>query len=301
MAAIDSLVRSRLIRREERDGHVRLELTHDVLTDVVRRSRDRRRTEEEAEERTKKERAAAEARARDERARVEALERAAVASRRRTRIVAGLGVVFLVLFAITGVALIEAKRSTERARQSARQALVARQKADSSADSTHRALLALARSDSARALEHAIADSTTLAKNRALTLMNDNLKNAQDSVRLTERKAIVEAEAADQYLSLSGRLRSWRAAADSAFAATVRKTVDSATALQFEARRQSENQAKLLADALCLSPQGKELSSDTAGVRVRSGIRQQLESSGLLGRDLCAANPNKAGAGSRLP
>jgi WD40 repeat protein len=44
---VDTLVERRLVRREERDGRTRLELTHDVLTDVVRRSRDRRRGEEE--------------------------------------------------------------------------------------------------------------------------------------------------------------------------------------------------------------------------------------------------------------
>ena len=42
-AEIEALVAERLVRREERGGIVRLELTHDVLTDVVRASRDQRR------------------------------------------------------------------------------------------------------------------------------------------------------------------------------------------------------------------------------------------------------------------
>jgi len=41
-AEIEALVAERLVRREERGGVVRLELTHDVLTDVVRTSRDQR-------------------------------------------------------------------------------------------------------------------------------------------------------------------------------------------------------------------------------------------------------------------
>lgn len=45
-SAIDTLVQRRLIRREERDGRTRLELTHDVLTPVVRASRDERRGQE---------------------------------------------------------------------------------------------------------------------------------------------------------------------------------------------------------------------------------------------------------------
>lgn len=53
--AIDALVTRRLIRKEERFGTPRVELTHDVLTDVVRDSRDRRRMEEEAEKRRARE------------------------------------------------------------------------------------------------------------------------------------------------------------------------------------------------------------------------------------------------------
>ncbi|HEX8245748.1 MAG TPA: hypothetical protein VF541_19705 [Longimicrobium sp.] len=41
--ALDTLVGRRLIRREERGGQTRIELTHDVLTAVVRQSRDQRR------------------------------------------------------------------------------------------------------------------------------------------------------------------------------------------------------------------------------------------------------------------
>jgi len=45
-AQVDLLVNERLLRREERGGVVRLELSHDVLIDVVRDSRDRRRERE---------------------------------------------------------------------------------------------------------------------------------------------------------------------------------------------------------------------------------------------------------------
>lgn len=46
---IDQLVERRLLRREDRSGSQRLELTHDLLTGVVRASRDRRHQREEAE------------------------------------------------------------------------------------------------------------------------------------------------------------------------------------------------------------------------------------------------------------
>ncbi|MGB8504371.1 WD40 repeat domain-containing protein, partial [Mycobacterium sp.] len=64
------LIRSRLLRLEDRYGAQRIELTHDVLTGVVREHRDRRRAEEDAEE----EKAALAARAERERL---ALEQAA--------------------------------------------------------------------------------------------------------------------------------------------------------------------------------------------------------------------------------
>jgi hypothetical protein len=42
---IEALVKGRLLRREDRAGIARIELTHDVLTGVVLRSRDARRNE----------------------------------------------------------------------------------------------------------------------------------------------------------------------------------------------------------------------------------------------------------------
>jgi len=48
-SSIDQLVERRLLRREERGGVQRLELSHDLLIGVVRASRDRRHREEETE------------------------------------------------------------------------------------------------------------------------------------------------------------------------------------------------------------------------------------------------------------
>ena len=49
--AIESLIERRLLRRDERDGPPRLELTHDVLVEPTRRSRDVRKVREAEEER----------------------------------------------------------------------------------------------------------------------------------------------------------------------------------------------------------------------------------------------------------
>jgi conflict system STAND superfamily ATPase len=290
MAAIDSLVRSRLIRREERDGHVRLELTHDVLTEVVRQSRDRRRAEEEAEERAKKERAAAEARTREERARVEALERAAVAARRRTRIMAGLGVVFLALSAAATLEAITANRNADKAKKATHDAMEATTRAVRAGDSTRRAL---AEADSQRARAVALADSIT-STNQTLNVMNKNLLTAQDSVRFNQRKAIVEAEVADQYLRMSGRLRSWRAAADSAYGATVRRTLDSATTIS----KQLAGRVTLLASILCDSAQSKPAAGPAAqAAQVRDSIRRQFDSK--TGGSICGSDRSGSKVDSR--
>jgi tetratricopeptide (TPR) repeat protein len=86
-AAIDTLVARRLLRIEERFGTQWIELTHDLLTEVIRQRRDQRREAQEGEaQRERAERAEAEAAAQAALAR-EAAEREAAANRlvRRTR------------------------------------------------------------------------------------------------------------------------------------------------------------------------------------------------------------------------
>lgn len=79
LAAIDSLIDQRLLRREERLGTQRVELTHDVLTKIVQASRDERRREEDEAERAAR----------------EAAERQRM--RRRTRQLAMVAAVFVLL------------------------------------------------------------------------------------------------------------------------------------------------------------------------------------------------------------
>jgi hypothetical protein len=186
------------------------------------------------------------------------------------------------------------------ANRNARAAAIATQKADSSARSTRTALKALAVSDSQRARAHAIADSVTETGTAALKLMNKDLLASRDSVLLAARKTIVNDEVADQYIRMGGQLRAWRAAADSAYAQTVKRTVDSATSILAQANQRSAGQVSLLQRILCGSPQVPQVKGQpgdsAAEARVRNEIRTQLESGGLLGRDsLCAVNRSKAG------
>ena len=113
---LNRLVDRRLLRVEERGRVHRIELTHDVLTDVTRSSRDSRREQEE--------------KARAERARRQAEERAHLAQRqlrrsRRTVIVFGaLTLVALLLAGVTYSALTTARSARQQAEQQ-RQAAVA--------------------------------------------------------------------------------------------------------------------------------------------------------------------------------
>lgn len=116
--AIARLVDERLLVAEEQSGVRRIELTHDILTGVARRSRDKRR-EREALAKAEKERSEVENKAAEQRRLV-----------RRARIVA---VAFIVLFAVSLAALIWALSLREKARLAAAMANQNEQKAKSEA------------------------------------------------------------------------------------------------------------------------------------------------------------------------
>jgi WD40 repeat protein len=110
-AVIDRLVERRLVRIEDRGGVARIELTHDLLTGVVRASRDRRR---EAEASQREFVATQEAQER---------ERRAVAQLRRSRKIA-VAFLLLALIAVAASALsFLAQREAGRQEQSARAAV----------------------------------------------------------------------------------------------------------------------------------------------------------------------------------
>ncbi len=150
-AALDALVARRLVRREDRDGRPWLELTHDVLTGVVRRSKAMRDESQRFEQSAREAREQAAALTREAGVREAAL-RAARRTARRARAVAGLVVVLLlgalaagaaafreraVAVAAGAVALRErggALASERRARASEQNALAAERSALASAD-----------------------------------------------------------------------------------------------------------------------------------------------------------------------
>ena len=118
---LDGLIRRRLLRVEERQGAMRIELTHDVLTRAVRRHRDWRRAEEE---RAQLARQAEEGR----RIEVEQLEKRrleaeAKAGRRFRRLAVGLA---LILVFAAGMAIVAWRqtRDAEEQRKVAAQATI---------------------------------------------------------------------------------------------------------------------------------------------------------------------------------
>ncbi|HEV7508564.1 MAG TPA: hypothetical protein VGS07_27025 [Thermoanaerobaculia bacterium] len=113
--ALDALIRRRLLRVDERQNVRRLELTHDVLTRVVKESRDSRRAREA--EKTAKAR---------EQATLEQQRR----NRRNAALVLAGAVVVIVLAALTGWSALEASRARRRADEAAQRATRQQNRAD---------------------------------------------------------------------------------------------------------------------------------------------------------------------------
>lgn len=166
---IDALIRQRLIRLEERGGTPRIELTHDVLTKVVKESRDRRVLEEERqaelnrfaaeEERLRAEHQAEERRLADETRRVENDRR--IARKRKASAL----VVLLVAGAFAGAAALWASGTVKNAKAEA-----ARQRQSADADTARaNATVALALDSAAteRGRASAMSDTARLAEQKA--------------------------------------------------------------------------------------------------------------------------------------
>lgn len=128
-AAVQRLVDGRLLRVDDRFGVRRLELTHDVLTRVVKASRDARRARE------------VEATARRRELEALALQRR---NRRNAALVAAAALGAVVLMVVAGWAVWQAGRAQEEARRAREEARVRKKEADESYEKAQRALGAAA-------------------------------------------------------------------------------------------------------------------------------------------------------------
>jgi hypothetical protein len=235
-AALNALVERRLIRRDERGGRTRIELTHDVLTPIVRRRREARQAEQ---------RAAA------ERVRADELERQGARARRRNYVLMAFGAVCLALAAITGI--------------SARAAAGARDRAASSLERAQhdRATMLIALTSAESARRHA----DSLAGALADTV--DAMHVAQSAATTNEREALVQGEVADEYLRMAGRIPAWIRGQQLALDATALRTIHAADTI----RARDELMMATLAPVICTK--SRDAAGDTTALaRLRSQFRQ---------------------------
>lgn len=248
LAALGELVKRRLLRADQRAGVQRVELAHDVLTEVVKENRDKRRVEEEerrqrdtivAREREAREQAIkARLQAEEERKRAEVeRQRAEVAkrleeearaneakareseARARDSEAKAVGsqrrarigaLIALALAVVAFFAFLSASRAQAHARQAQRQA-------DSLAKQ------AIASADQARA-----SDSTTQTLNGALQDTVKKLQKAQADLGVQRREATLQQELGAQYLGMSGDIVRLSLAQREAFERNVKVMYDSA-------------------------------------------------------------------------
>ncbi|WP_204803393.1 hypothetical protein [Mycobacterium riyadhense] len=110
------LIGARLLRLEERYGAQRIELTHDVLTGVIREHRDQRRADEKA---------ALAARAQSQQAELEATQRRAAALRKRSRILVAVLAVTAVVALVAVMLGVQAVQGRHQAQTLLQEKLIA--------------------------------------------------------------------------------------------------------------------------------------------------------------------------------
>ncbi|HUF52002.1 MAG TPA: hypothetical protein VMN60_14355 [Longimicrobiales bacterium] len=237
--AVDALIARRLIRLEERFGILRVELTHDVLTGIVKESRDRRRRIE----------AQAEQKAREE-AEHARLRAAAAAARRKNRWYAAAAITGFLMFAVTGAFALSAVRSEEAeqvalaaAQDSAAAAQLARREASDSAQVANRA----------RAAADVASTQAIEARQRAEAALED-LRVSERREALERRQALVYANALEEVAIARGDLERRSAAQESVSIAFARITDNAIT------------RAQALVD-----------SANTIAAQARSGLTQVLQ------------------------
>jgi hypothetical protein len=284
---LDALVARRLIRKEERFGTPRIELTHDVLTDVVRESRDRRRAEEQAEEQ-------AEERRREQ----EAAHRA-----RRRRAAAGL----VMVVAVSLSAFVWSAEQTRQATREERLLSAQRDTLRMERETTARLEGVLT---SERVEQQRVADSLT----SSLTLQNSHLEASrralaakEDSVRemlrttsaalqradVSERVALVGAETADFYREVTGHAVRRQIQQGVALDATARADLARADTLRREAAEALQRNAELQALHRAVTGVLCRAGKDDAAYAVRTAVEGALEGGTLCGAEGTQTRPTR--------
>jgi hypothetical protein len=184
VAALDELVRRRLLQMEQRLDVQRIELTHDVLTDAIRRSRDLRRQTEAVQLAEQRE---AEVRAKLRRSRAVFTLAAAVA------------LVMSALAVFSGTSLQAARRGEQHAKEALGQAAAQAERANIEA------VRANAEAERANA-ETARANAQTMRAEKEAEKAKRQEKIAEDQKKEAERQRDNAKEEKESALSLLARL-----------------------------------------------------------------------------------------------
>jgi len=257
---IDTLVSRRLVRLEDRLGVQRVELTHDVLAEVIRAARDERRQRRAGEELVQRERAAKEA-AEAELAKTRAHQDTTRRALWRARIVA-LGCAALAVAAIGSAVF--GYLNLRRARAAGAQAMVAEAKALTSAEAARRA--------EERAMQ--VRKMAEAARVEAEKLVSFLLDDFYDELAPTGRLSTVgrlAKQAADYYAALPAELRSQatergRAIALARYGAT----------LVYQSGTNEEGQAKpVLEQAAALLEKLRDEGDDSEGTLIGLAIAKK--------------------------
>ena len=258
---IDALIKRRLIRLEERFGILRVELTHDVLTGVVKESRDRRRAlEEEAERKAREE------------AQQREIMRVKRAARRQRAVFAAVAVVLLLFAGWAQRSAAAAERARERADEARAQAV----------EKEAEALIARDSARDARELAEQQKAAAELARLEAERQRTEALI-ARDQQRLSQREALLEAEIAD-YERVSAVMQS----------AMLKQREERLQQLQgsLSTLQQSLDRIRARSDTLrsivcrATAPADAAKGGTAANTQPQLSVREQAEA--VLGKDMCA-------------
>jgi WD40 repeat protein len=266
---VEQLVERRLLRKEYRRNEVRIELTHDLLTGVVRTSRDRRRTEEALEQqRTERE--------------------AAVKQLRRTRMIS-VGIAAIAAVAVIAAVVAFQQRATARqqelrAEEETRRADEQRKRAEAALSAE--ALANLKAQEEARAKEEQRKIAAKNAEEAAASA--ESARAAQQNEALARKKAEVAAHS-----EADARKRAELAAQEEArqrqVAVQAERTAEAAQKNEVDARIATDNANKQLSEKnqQIQKEVSKELVSQAVGL---VSTRRYLRALGEIARALTLDN-----------
>jgi hypothetical protein len=273
VSGINELVQRRLLRSDVRSRVQRVELTHDVLADVVKESRDKRRLEEQ-QEASKRELEAREQAAlrvaEEERRRTEEQRQRAEDERRRASEALGyarrsraLAAAMLVIALVAGGMFFYASSARNDALRERQNAINQRQNAIAS---EQRAVANARIADSARSKSDSMARRDS-AMVQQLTKALAQRDTAQTNLEIKRLEALAESEISKRYAQMSGQAVTRRVAQAAELQAVMNTVILGADSIMENARRvrrDAVDQLSSIRQSLCSQIEQLQPSDSTA-------------------------------------